>query len=289
MSRTVALLSLLLSLAPLGAFAQAVKIFTDKGSTWIRSENKKLLKVGAELDAVVDDQGSAPVGKAIIMEVNGMLARVNVDEDATKAGAKYLLLAPAKAKGGAEPKAAAAEPAKPEAPKAPPKPALKGKLEHGLIRVTITNESDQDWNNCLLSYSDGTSYKLGQMAKKSEDVVMKVKFGFPAAPLYDHVVVECAEGEGKFIFAKPNGSIGKLKGHAVNEGGGRVTIYNDGDASWSNCDVKKPDGTHYVLGGLKGHDSDGIAAGRFKKEAEPKKDLYLEMVCDEGQLKIKAG
>jgi hypothetical protein len=82
--------------------------------------------------------------------------------------------------------------------------------------------------------------------------------------------------------------LGKLKGHAVNEGGGAVRVYNDGDASWSNCDVKKPDGSHFVMGALKGRDSDSIANGRFRKEAEAKKDLFLELQCDQGQLKIKA-
>jgi hypothetical protein len=282
-------LLVLLALIPRIAAAQAAKIFTDKGSTWIRSDKKKALKVGAELDAVVEEKGK-PVGKAIIMEVNGMLARVNVDEEATKAGAKFVLLAPAK--GGPAAAAAPVEAkggeAKPVEAAAPPKATLKGVLEHGLIGVRVVNETDQDWNNCLLSYSDGTSYKLGQLPKKSEDSVMKVKFGFPAAPLYDHVVVSCAEGESKFFFDKPNAPVGKIKGHAVNEGGGAVRIYNDGDASWANCDIRKPDGHHYVLGQLKGRDSDGIANARFRKEAEAKKDLFLTMVCDEGQLKIKA-
>ena len=282
MSRLLLLLLVLLALVPrVAQAAQAAKIFTDKGSTWIRTDKKSALKVGAELDAVTDEKSTRSVGKAIIMEVNGMLARVNVDEEATKAGAKYVLLV--LPKGGAAPAAEAkAEPA------APPRPTLKGVLEHGLIGVRVVNETEQDWNNCVLSYSDGTSFKLGQLAKKSEDSVMKVKFGFPAAPLYDHVVVACAEGESKFFFDKPNAPVGKIKGHAVNEGGGAVRVYNDGDASWSNCDVRKPDGNHYVMGQLKGRDSDGIANARFRKEAEAKKDLFLTMVCDEGQLKIKA-
>lgn len=284
MSRSLALSLILLALVPRVALAQVAKIFTDKGSTWIRSDNKKALQVGAEVDVTSDDKGAKKVGTAVIMEVNGMLARVNVDEDATKAGGKYVLLTAPK---GATAKAPEAAPAK-EEPKAASKPTLKGKLEHGLIGVRVVNETDSDWNNCLLSYSDGTSYKLGQLPKNSEDSVMKVKFGFPAGPLYDHVVVECAEGESKFLFAKPNAPVGKLKGHAVNEGGGAVRVYNDSDASWSNCDVKKPDGSHYVISQLKARDSDGIANARFRKEAEPKKDLFLEMVCDEGQLRIKA-
>jgi hypothetical protein len=282
MSRLLLLLLVLLALIPGAALAQAAKIFTDKGSTWIRSDNKKALKVGAELDAVADEKSNKALGKAVIMEVNGMLARVNVDEEATKAGAKYVLV---KGIGG---KAAPSGDARPAEVAAPPRAKLKGILEHGLLGVRIVNETDNDWNNCLLSYSDGTSYKLGQMAKRSEDSVMKVKFGFPAAPLYDHVVVECGEGKSKMYFAKPNAPEGKLKGHAVNEGGGAVRVHNDSNDSWSNCDVIKPDGSHYVMGSLKSRDSDGIANGRFRKEAEAKKDLFLEMNCDEGQLKIKA-
>mgnify|MGYP001599882291 CR=1 FL=1 len=110
----------------------------------------------------------------------------------------------------------------------------------------------------------------------------------PAAPLYDHLSVDCAEGDAKFYFAKPNAPVGKLKGHAVNEGGNSVTVYNDSDTSWSNCDVKKPDGSHFVVGNLKGRDHDGISGGRFRKEAEEKKDLWLTLECREGQLKVKA-
>src|SRR5688572_14993558 len=106
MSRLILLLLILLALIPRASAAQAAKIFPDKGSTWIRADNKKLLKVGAEHDVVADEKSTASLGKAVIMEVNGMLARVNVDEAATKAGGKFVLLAKGGGKGGGSAEAA---------------------------------------------------------------------------------------------------------------------------------------------------------------------------------------
>src|SRR5882762_5576929 len=72
---------------------ETAKIFSDKGSTYFRSDNKKALSVGAELDAVADAKSPDKVlGKAVIMEVTGALARVSLDDDAAKGGAKYVVL-----------------------------------------------------------------------------------------------------------------------------------------------------------------------------------------------------
>lgn len=297
MLRTTSLCCVLVPALALAA-APGLKLFTDKGSTYFRTDQKKALVVGAELDVSTDAEGAKRVGKAVIMEVNGMLARVSLDDDATKGGGKFVhLAAAAPAPAGARPPPGAARAAAPPAaspagpPAAPPGPTLQGRLSSGALRVTVANDSDQDWTACVLKYSDGTSYTLGDLKRRSEDGVMKVKFGFPPAPptpLYDHLLVRCAEGESKFFFDRPNAPEGRLKGHAIAEKNGSVVVHNDSDVDWSTCDVRKPDGSHYVLDGLKARDRDGINAGRFKKEPEPKKDLFLDLVCREGSLRVKA-
>ena len=78
------------------------------------------------------------------------------------------------------------------------------------------------------------------MVKHSDDTVLKVMFKSLPAPLYDHLVVTCSEGESRFYFARPTAPVGSLKGYAVNEGGGGVVVYNTSDSAWTNCDVKKP-------------------------------------------------
>ena len=256
---------------------EAAKLFSDKGSTYFRTENIKTLTVGAELAALTDPSSSAPVGKAVVMELNGKLARVSLDDDATKAGAKFVLLP--KAKGGV----AAVASASPASTR-PTGPKLNGTVETGTLRVSIANNSDTSWSGCTLMYSDGSSYFLGEMVKHSDDTVLKVKFSSLRAPIYDHLLVSCAEGESQFYFSKPTAPVGSLKGYAVNEGGGSVVVYNSGDTAWTQCEVKRPDRGHYVLGTLKGHANDGINGGRFKKEAEPPIS-WLDLRCKEGWLR----
>lgn len=255
---------------------EAAKLFSDKGSTYFRTDSVKALTVGAELAAVADASSVAPLGKAVIMEVSGKLARVSLDDDATKAGAKFVLVPKPKGSGGVGSAAPAAS--KPTGPK------LNGKLESGTLRVTITNSSDASWTGCELMYSDGSTYKLGEMVKHSDDTVLKVKFSSPPEPLYDHLIVSCSEGESRFYFSKPTSPVGSLKGYAVNEGKGSVVVYNSSETAWTQCDVKKPDRSHYVLGTLKGRANDGINGGRFKKEAEPPIS-WLDIRCKEGFLR----
>lgn len=141
MPRLLALSLFLLALVPRAASAQVAKIFTDKGSTWIRTDNKSALLVGAELDVVVDDKGARKVGKAVIMEVNGMLARVSVDEEATRAGGRFVVLV--SPQGGASPASTAPE---------PPTPVkeLVGKVKYGGFGITVHNLSSFAWTRCKL-------------------------------------------------------------------------------------------------------------------------------------------
>lgn len=248
------------------------KLFADKGSTYFRSDKMKTVTVGAELAVVADAASTAAVGKAVVMEVNGKLARVSVDDDAAKAGGRFVVLPKPK------PGAAVAAPAAKG-------PKLNGKLSTGPLQVFVSNHSDQSWTGCELEYADGSHYTLGEVVKHTDDTVMKLKFSSAAAPVYDHLVVSCVEGESRFYFSRPTAPQGSLKGYAVNDGGGSVIVFNNSETAWTACDVRKPDRTHFVLGTLKGHASDSINGGRFKKEAEASAGSWLELRCREGWLR----
>lgn len=268
---------LLLALpAAAGTKPEAAKIFSDKGSQYVRSDNKRALTVGAELVATDDAQKS--VGKVVIMEVTGSLARVSLDDDATKAKAKYALI-PA-------PKVAAGAPAAVAAPVAAPVAKLNASLEPGM-RIKFANLSDQDWTGCELLTNDGKKLEIGEVPKHTQDTAMKFKFSSPPSPPYDHLTVSCAEGEAQFYFNKPNAPVGSLKGYATNEKGS-VVVFNQANSGWTACDVKKPDGTHYVLGTLKAGDNDSIDKGRFAKEQEAKVQEWMELRCAQGAFRANA-
>ena len=270
-----------------GKPAATAKIFTDKGNTYFRTDNKKALSVGAELDVVVDgkDPGK-PVGQAVVMEVNGALARVSVDEDATKAGGKFVVLPNGNGGGSGKAAAAASDDDDDDAAKAPVFKGtgnkLSGKLGVAGLHFSWSNDSDNSWTGCKLVHSDGSFYDVGEVVKHTDDGVLRVKLGGAPEPAFDHIEVVCSEGKSKFYFDKPSAPKGTLKGYARNDGGG-VILYNQMESAWTACDVRKPDGTHYVLGTLKGHADDSIAKSRFKKE-EDNKPKWIEMRCREGEL-----
>lgn len=286
--RTPMLLALLLSTA---AWSQdVVKVFSDKGSFFLRSDKKNPVAVGTEVPMFTDAAGTKAAGGAIVMEVTGALARITLDEDATKANARFarLTAGPAAAPAAkAEPKAEA----RPGLTPAPTGlPVLKGRLENGPIRVTIHNDSDVSWTECQLRFDDGRTYDVGDMASNSEDTVITLKFKSPPKPpepLYDHVTVTCDEGETKFFFANPR-SPGTLKGYAENMGSGRVDVHNTGDVTWQRCDVRKPDRTHYIMSKLKPRDSETIRSGAFVREAEDKPPAATELSfkCKQGLMRL---
>lgn len=287
-------LSLALFAASAFAAPETAKIFTDKGSQYVRSPTP--LSVGMELNAVANNKTNKPVGKAVVMEVNGPLARLSLDDDAQAAKAKFVIIgeeapaaaAPAPVAPPAPVAAAPAPAAAPAAPALPASPKLNGTIEANVVRVVVTNNSDQNWSNCELKYSDNRFYKIGEVVKHSDDSVLNVRFTNPNPdPVYDHVTVSCIEGKSDFFFDKPSAPVGNLKGYAVNEGSGRVNVFNGSDSAWTGCDIRKPSGEHYVLGNLKGHDNDNIAGRRFVKEDEKAKDLWIDIVCREGYLRQK--
>ncbi len=283
------LLAVLISTA---AWSQdTVKVFADKGSFFLKADKKNPVSVGSELPMFTDAAGTKAAGTAMVMELTGALARVSLDEDATKANARFARVA------GASPAAAAPAPApvakaesKPGLTPAPTGlPVLKGRLSSGL-RVVINNDSDVSWTECELRFDDGRTYDLGEMASNSEDTVITLKFKSaprPPEPLYDHVVVTCDEGETRFLFANPR-SPGTLKGYAEDKGGGRVDVHNTGDTTWQRCDVRKPDRSHYIMAKLKPRDSETIRSGAFITDAanKPPDATELALKCKQGLLRI---
>jgi hypothetical protein len=269
--------------------ATTAKIFTDKGNTYFRTD-PKLISVGAEFDMVTNPkQPEKSVGKAVVMEINGPLARISIDDDAKKAGAKFIVIF----RPGDEAQAAAATVspekrdeavAKKADPAVPPAKKLTGRLEVAGLRFVWNNDSDESWTQCKLVHCDGSSFDVGEVVKQTEDGVMRVKLSGAPEPVYDHVEVICSEGQAKFYFDKPSQPEGTLKGYAENDSGS-VTIHNKAETAWTACDVRKPDGTHYVLGTLKGHAEDGIAKRRFKKEDASRKPGWIEMRCKQGELR----
>jgi len=277
--RLLSLLSLCVASVVLakGSGPETAKIFTDKGSTYFRTDNKKALAVGAELDAVADAKSPDKVlGKAVIMEVTGALARITLDDEAAKA--KYVVLP----KGGAAPAAEAPIEKGDEAPPRTPGAKLEGRLVLSGLRFEWSNDSDASFTACVLHHSDGSSYDVGEVVKHTDDGVLRVKLIAPSDPPFDHIDLTCAEGEGQFWFDKPNAPKGKLKGYATNDGGG-IILYNQMETAWTSCDIRKPNGTHYVLSHLKGHSDDSVAKNRFKKE-EDNKPKWIELRCKEGEL-----
>lgn len=276
-------LALLVSTA---AWSQdTIKVFQDKGNFFLKVDKKKPIAVGTEVDMYTDAEGTKKAGSAMVMEVNGALARVTLDEDATKANARF-----------AKPAASAVADSKPTPSVAtrkkepePNVPQLKGRLSSGL-RVVVNNDSDTTWTDCTLKYDDGRYYEIGEVPSNSDDTVLVIKFKSPPSPpepLYDHVVVTCDQGETKMFFNNPR-SPGELKGYAENMGSGRVDLHNTSDVTWQRCDIKKPNGTHFVLASLRPRDKETIRSGAFVKEAEQSAPPATELAinCKQGRLKI---
>jgi hypothetical protein len=285
--RNAMVLALLVSTAAWSE--EIVKVFSDKGNFFLRSDKKNPVAVGTEVQMFTDAAGTKEAGTAIVMELTGALARITLDEDATKANARFAKIAGGAAAGGGAAKADA-KPAAEKAPSGASGPALKGRLSNGPIRVTINNDSDVSWTDCQLRFDDGRTYELGDMASNSEDTVITLKFKSPPKPpppLYDHVLVTCDEGETKFLFANPR-SPGTLKGYAEDKGGGRVDIFNTGDVTWQRCDVRKPDRTHYIMAKLKPRDQETIRSGAFMADAQekPPDATELSLKCKQGHVKL---
>ena len=273
------------------AWAQqdVLKAFSDQGSLFVRTPTANAVSVGDELSMVSDAQGTKEVGKAVVMEVTGPLARLSLDEASAKAKAKFVRVAAAKKPPAPAPEpkpVVAVAPAAAPPPRVAAGPSLVGRAEKGALRLTVYNDSATPWSDCELKVADGRSYRMEGVAAHADDGVMWVKFSGPPRapePPYDNVLVRCDEGETRFFFANPT-SPGALKGYVENAGGGRVIVHNASDLAWSRCDVRKPDGSHYVLGSLKAKDQESIRSGLFAKEAVAEIPITsVHVSCKQGE------
>jgi hypothetical protein len=261
----------LLLLLVLGSAAWAdgevAKTFADKGSVYVRST--KPLKVGDELVMASDATGATEAGHAVVMEVNGALARIALDDDAEKAKAKFARL----------PVAAAVVAPVPAA--APRGNVLKGSIESNALRAVAHNDSNTPWTDCEFRFSDGAYNHIGTVKPMSDESSIFLKFTGPPEKPFIGVHVTCVEGEADFKFAEPSATHA-LAGFAERDGA-RVTVHNTGETTWTRCDVRKPDGSHYVMSALKGHDQDSIRGGAFDKDTA-EKPRSLTLTCKEGEL-----
>lgn len=278
MKTTVALLLVLA--APAARADELAKLFTDQGKTYLRSESAAALVPGTELAAFSDAAGTKSAGKAIVMEVAGQLARVSFDEEATKGAAKYVRVsaraAGAAAAGGVPPPAAVPPTAGPP----PPPPPLKAILGRAGGAITIRNDSDVEWVGCELKFPDRRSAPAGTVPARTQ-----VSVGYdrikPAPDLGDDVLlVRCAQGEAEFLYGQP-GKSKTLVGHVVAGGAGGVFLHNDGDTDWTQCDLIKANGNHFLQGTLRAHSSDSVRGGLFKPPTGPE---LIVLTCAQGAM-----
>jgi hypothetical protein len=83
-----------------------------------------------------------------------------------------------------------------------------------------------------------------------------------------------------------------LKGRASSSGAGklrRITVYNDGNTLWTNCDVRLPNNKHYVVPKLAGGASEGIMFFRFEQDgvAYDKPVDSVLVKCHEGTSRFR--
>ncbi|MBK7859419.1 MAG: hypothetical protein IPJ65_12510 [Archangiaceae bacterium] len=273
-----------------GAHAQEiVKLFSDQGKTYLRSESAAALVPGTELFAFADAAATRPAGKAIVMEVVGQLARVSFDDDAAKAQAKYVRLgrgaAPAAAANGALPPPPPPPPppssAGPTPTALPPRPpALKGVLGRGNYAITVRNDSDAVWSGCELTFPDRRHAPAGAV-DAHHTVVVRYDAIQPAPDLGNNwLLVRCLEGEAEMYFDQPQKQ-NVLRGFAESGRGGGIILHNNGNLDWSQCDLIKPDGTHFVQGSLRAHADDTIRGSLFKPPTGPE---IITLTCAQGAL-----
>jgi hypothetical protein len=77
-----------------------------------------------------------------------------------------------------------------------------------------------------------------------------------------------------------------LQSRAERNALGRITIYNDGKADWTECQLRLPDQSHYQLGLLAAGNHDGVMSIKFTKNPEPPLD-HVVVHCDEGQTRFE--
>jgi len=75
-----------------------------------------------------------------------------------------------------------------------------------------------------------------------------------------------------------------LKGHAEMGAFSRVWLYNDSATTWSNCELRLPNNTHFKIESIRGRENDKVRLGAFEPDG-PLKDVPINSVtvkCDQG-------
>jgi len=270
---------------------EVVKLFTDQGKTYLRSENASSLVPGTELAAFSDAAGTKSAGKLIVMEVTGQLARVSFDDDSMKTHAKYARLGrgggqppPPPPPGPPPPPPPPPSSATPPPPPPPPSAAGPQPLNAVLVRgngyILVRNDSKTELTGCTLTFPDRRYAPLSKNV--APGYAVQVGYGEIKPPPNieeDYVTVRCAQGEAELRYNDP-GRPNVLKGRAEARGGG-VAIFNDGPTDWTECDVIKPNGNLFKQGQLKAGAGDSIRAGLFRPPSGPEQIL---LTCAQGKV-----
>ncbi len=263
------------------AFAEPpAELFTDKAETYVRAGSRSGMTVGQKLLVFSDAAGAQRVGSGMVMEVWESMSRVSLDEAAKKGKARF---------------AARDVPAEPLAQPPPPPattplsarplvgPPLRGHVQRGNMgRIIIYNDSDTHWTGCEARLPDDSVFRFGQLAPRSDEGILSIKFLREGLPANDRLAVQCDQGEASFPFGYGRNE-GSLKGHAERGHVGRIIVHNDGDTDWTRCVLRLPDSTSYVLGSLRAHSDEGVMPTRFRLEAATN---YLVVRCQQGDARF---
>ncbi len=201
--------ALLLGALLLPTFALAegsvVEAFKDKNEFFVKAGTKAGLKVGSEVTILGDQIGDTGEyrngGKATVLEVWENLARVSLDDDAKKLKeVKHARVA----KSAPRPASNPATHAAPEAGGA----RLAG---HATIngvafakRITLSNDSKQNWTHCDLRLPNNRHYELATLRAGDSESISLPNFkqdGTEYDKPLDSLSVKCNEGESRFNFS----------------------------------------------------------------------------------------
>jgi hypothetical protein len=120
---------------------------------------------------------------------------------------------------------------------------------------------------------------------KAHPAAKKVRLGAPTAAKGEVAVAAPAA-------PAPADASGSLKGHATIFGFGpakQITLYNESDGKWTNCDLRLPTNQHFPLAELRNDDQERIFLHRFKQDGvELDRPLdTLQVKCDQGSTRFQ--
>ncbi len=182
------------------AGSDVAEVFADKGETYIRAGSSQGVGLGTSLSVVGPDDRKV-LGTATVLEVFPGMARVSLDDAATKAsGKKYVRLTAAKQTTSAPSGGDAA-------------PAAGGLIGHAAFsgvgpavghKVVVYNDGAVEWTHCDLRLPTNLHYLLERLPAKQSESIMVFKFKQDGAAYdrpIDSITVKCSQGRAKFTFS----------------------------------------------------------------------------------------